>query len=123
VCDAESFFGKVRSNFRLWMMFLLGKHAMFGHDPDVFALDDCDSLPLCGKRHAAMVEPSATEITDKFFRLLLSAGGRRVFCAFHAEFLSEGRFTLRLHDFTRSAADAPSSDSPYRLLAQCALSG
>src|SRR5205809_6215984 len=42
----------------LWMMFLLGKHAMFGHDPPMYLRSTTATcFPSPAKVHAAMVEP------------------------------------------------------------------
>src|SRR5438445_5973732 len=49
---------KYDATFALWMMFLLGKHAMFGHDPPTYLrsmIATC--FPSPAKVHAAMVEP------------------------------------------------------------------
>src|SRR2546423_7686256 len=44
--------------FALWMMFLLGKHAMFGHDPPMYLRSmTATCFPSPAKVHAAMVEP------------------------------------------------------------------
>src|SRR5436190_14575277 len=44
--------------FALWMMFLLGKHAMFGHDPPMYLRSTTATcFPSPAKVHAAMVEP------------------------------------------------------------------
>src|ERR1700757_577620 len=42
----------------LWMMFLLGKHAMFGHDPPMYLRSQTQTrLPSPANVHAATVEP------------------------------------------------------------------
>src|SRR6267142_3732579 len=49
---------KYDATFALWMMFLLGKHAMFGHDPPMYLRSTTATrLPSPAKVHAAMVEP------------------------------------------------------------------
>src|SRR5579862_459115 len=65
---------KYDATFALWMMFLLGKHAMFGHDPPMYLRSTTATcFPSPAKVHAAMVEPvpppRMTRI--KFFRLRL----------------------------------------------------
>src|ERR1700741_1009523 len=49
---------KYDATFALWMMFLLGKHAMFGHDPPIYLRSTTATrLPSPAKVHAAIVEP------------------------------------------------------------------
>src|SRR5438309_4964223 len=49
---------KYDATFALWMMFLLGKHAMFGHDPPMYLRSTTATrFPSPAKVHAAMVEP------------------------------------------------------------------
>src|SRR5207244_10678414 len=49
---------KYDATFALWMMFLLGKHAMFGHDPPMYLRSTTATrLPSPANVHAAMVEP------------------------------------------------------------------
>src|SRR5712692_10644911 len=49
---------KYDATFALWMMFLLGKHAMFGHDPPTYLRSTTATcLPSPANVHAAMVEP------------------------------------------------------------------
>src|ERR1700688_3505207 len=49
---------KYDATFALWMMFLLGKHAMFGHDPPMYLRSTTATcFPSLAKVHAAMVEP------------------------------------------------------------------
>src|SRR6266850_8035978 len=49
---------KYDATFALWMMFLLGKHAMFGHDPPMYSRSTTATrFPSPAKVHAAMVEP------------------------------------------------------------------
>src|SRR5260221_13608313 len=49
---------KYDATFALWMMFLLGRHAMFGHDPPMYLRSTTATcLPSPAKVHAAMVEP------------------------------------------------------------------
>ena len=49
---------KYDATFALWMMFLLGKHAMFGHDPPMYLRSTTATrLPSPAKVQAAMVEP------------------------------------------------------------------
>src|ERR1700736_227846 len=49
---------KYEATFALWMMFLLGKHAMFGHDPPMYLRSTTATrFPSPAKVHAAMVEP------------------------------------------------------------------
>src|SRR2546425_1810056 len=49
---------KYDATFALWIMFLLGKHAMFGHDPPIYLRSmTATCFPSPAKVHAAMVEP------------------------------------------------------------------
>src|ERR1700732_3714819 len=49
---------KYDATFALGMMFLLGKHAMFGHDPPMYLRSmTATCFPPPAKVHAAMVEP------------------------------------------------------------------
>src|SRR5580693_4013661 len=49
---------KYDATFALWMMFLLGKHAMFGHEPPIYLRSTTTTrFPSLAKVHAAMVEP------------------------------------------------------------------
>src|SRR6266478_4126177 len=49
---------KYDATFALWMMFLLGKHAMFGQEPPIYLRSTTATrLPSPAKVHAAMVEP------------------------------------------------------------------
>src|ERR1700740_1551992 len=49
---------KYDATFALWMMFLLGKHAMFGHDPPRYLRSTTATrLPSPANVHAAIVEP------------------------------------------------------------------
>jgi len=49
---------KYDATFALWMMFLLGKHAMFGHDPPMYLRSTTATcFPSAAKVHAAKVEP------------------------------------------------------------------
>src|SRR6266446_10944373 len=49
---------KYDATFALWMMFLLGKHATFGHDPPMYLRSTTATrFPSPAKVHAAMVEP------------------------------------------------------------------
>src|ERR1700681_4369881 len=49
---------KYDATFALWMMFLLGKHAMFGHEPPMYLRSTTATcFPSPANVHAAMVEP------------------------------------------------------------------
>src|SRR5712671_8110759 len=49
---------KYDATFALWMMFLLGKHAMFGHDPPMYLRSTTATcLPSPANVHVVMVEP------------------------------------------------------------------
>src|SRR5712671_212894 len=49
---------KYDATFALWMIFLLGKHAMFGHDPPMYLRSTTATcFPSPANVHAAMVEP------------------------------------------------------------------
>jgi len=47
---------KYDATFALWMMFLLGRHAMFGHDPPMYLRwTTATCFPSPSKVHAAIV--------------------------------------------------------------------
>src|SRR5260370_42279920 len=49
---------KYDATFALWMMFLLGRHAMFGHDPPMYLRSmTATRFPCPAKVHTAMVDP------------------------------------------------------------------
>src|SRR5882724_12967844 len=49
---------KYDATFALWMMFLLGKHAMFGHDPPIYLRSTTATrFPSPANVQAATVEP------------------------------------------------------------------
>src|ERR1700739_4612864 len=49
---------KYDATFALWMMFLLGKHAMFGHDPPIYLRSTTATrLPSSPKAPPAWAEP------------------------------------------------------------------
>src|SRR5258708_33426217 len=49
---------KYDATFALWMMFLLGKHAMFGHDLPIYLRSTTATcFPSPAKVHAATVDP------------------------------------------------------------------
>src|ERR1700761_3745534 len=49
---------KYDATLALWMMFLLGKHAMFGHDPPMYLRSTTATrFPSSAKVHAAIVDP------------------------------------------------------------------
>src|SRR3989442_14084593 len=49
---------KYDATFALWMMFLLGRHAMFGHDPPTYLRSmTATRCPRPAKVHAATVDP------------------------------------------------------------------
>src|SRR5580704_6373958 len=49
---------KYDATFAVWMMFLLGKHAMFGHDPPIYLRSmTATRFPSPAKVHAAIVDP------------------------------------------------------------------
>src|SRR5437899_9224232 len=49
---------KYDATFALWMTFLLGRHAMFGHEPPIYLRSTTMAfLPSAANVHAAMVEP------------------------------------------------------------------
>src|SRR5260370_15138879 len=49
---------KYDATFALWMMLLLGKHAMFGQEPPIYLRSTTATrFPSPAKVHAAMVEP------------------------------------------------------------------
>src|SRR5215470_16746425 len=49
---------KYEATFALWMMFLLGRHAIFGHDPPIYLRSmTATRLPSAAKVQAAIVEP------------------------------------------------------------------
>src|SRR3989441_12511520 len=65
---------KYEAPFALWMMFLLGKHAMFGHDPPMYLRSTTATcFPSPANVHAAMVGPVPPPQNHQieFFRLRL----------------------------------------------------
>src|SRR5579862_4628481 len=49
---------KYDATFALWMTFLLGRHAMFGHEPPIYLRSTTMTLlPSAANVHAATVEP------------------------------------------------------------------
>src|SRR5580658_7261554 len=49
---------KYDATFALWMMFLLGKQAMFGHDPPMYLRSTTATrFPSLANVHAAIVDP------------------------------------------------------------------
>src|SRR5437667_7058845 len=99
------------------MMFLLGKHAMFGHDPPMYLRSTTATcFPSPAKVHAAMVEPvPPPRITrsNSSGCVFLRAWAKVFFVLFMRIFLfAQPGSLLACIDLTRSAADAPSSDSP-----------
>src|SRR5437870_1415317 len=83
---------------------------------NILAIDDCDALAFASKRPRSDGRArAATENHQiKFFRLrLLNVGGWRGHGALHATFpLRAADSLLARIDLTRSADEAPSSDSP-----------
>jgi hypothetical protein len=62
------------ATFALWMMFLLGKHAMFGHDPPMYLRStNCDALAFASKspRSDGRSRPTPENHQIKIFRLRL----------------------------------------------------
>src|SRR5258707_5430205 len=75
---------KYDATFALWMMFLLGKHAMFGQEPPIYLRSTTATrLPSPAKVHAAMVEPVPPP------RITRSNSSGCVFVLFMRIFLSE----------------------------------
>src|SRR5712672_3771192 len=109
---------KYDATFALWMMFLLGKHAMFGQEPPIYLRSTTATrLPSPAKVHAAMVEPVPPP------RISRSNSSGCVFVLFMRIFLSERQVHSRLslispgQPLTLLRAKVHS-----RLLGQCALS-
>src|SRR5580658_10050852 len=85
------------ATFALWMMFLLGRHAMFGHDPPMYLRSmTATRFPSPANVHAATVDPvpppritrsnssgwvflgaSADEVFSRLFMRILLSGGQR----------------------------------------------
>src|SRR5262249_16915719 len=96
---------KCDATFALWMMFLLGRHAMFAHDPPMYLRSTTATrLPSPAKVQAATVEPVPPP------RITRSNSSGCVFLGIWADEVVLSLF-MRLF-LSRSAADAPSSDSP-----------
>src|SRR5882762_9867690 len=118
---------KYDATFALWMMFLLGKHAMFGHDPPMYLRSTTATrFPSAANVHAAMVEPvPPPRITrSNSSGCFLSAWVEDVFSVlFMQTFLSERQVHSSLALISR---DRPltllRATVRTRLLAQCALS-
>src|SRR5712672_814514 len=109
---------KYDATFALWMMFLLGKHAMFGQEPPIYLRSTTATLlPSPAKVQAVLVEPGPPP------RITRSNSSGCVFAFFMRIFLSERQVHSRLslispgHPLTLLRAKVHS-----RLLGQCALS-
>src|SRR5438132_4862026 len=93
---------KYDATFALWMMFLLGRHAMFGQDPPMYLRSmTATRCPCPAKVHAAMVDPvpppriTRSNSSGCFF---LSTWADEVFSMlFMRFFLSERRITTQCH--------------------------
>ena len=82
---------KYDATFALWIMFLLGKHAMFGHDPPMYLRSTTATrFPSPAKVHAAMVEPvpppRITRSNSSGCEFLGTWADGGVFGALHADF-------------------------------------
>src|ERR1700745_1744619 len=74
---------KYDATFALWMMFLLGKHAMFGHDPPMYLRSTTATrFPSPATVHAETVEPVPPPRINKSnssgFRLLRTWEGEEL---------------------------------------------
>src|SRR3989442_987302 len=104
---------KYDATFALWMTFLLGRHAMFGHEPPIYLQSTTMTLlPSAANVHAAIVEPvPPPRITTSNSSScgFLDGWEDKVFSRlFMPLFLSERRaHGLACIDLTKSAAEAP----------------
>jgi len=119
---------KYDATFALWMMFLLGKHAMFGHDPPMYLRSTTATcFPSPAKVHAAMVEPvPPRESRDQILPAAssyLPGRVKRFFVLFMRIFLSERRVHSRLSLISPGQPlMLPRARVHSRLLGQYALS-
>src|SRR6266404_6129808 len=93
---------KYDATFALWMMFLLGRHAIFGHDPPIyFRSMTATRFPCPANVHAAIVDPvpppRITRSNSSGCVFLRAWAGEAFFVLFmRISFPSDG-FTLGLH--------------------------
>src|SRR5207302_4911353 len=119
---------KYDATFALWMMFLLGKHAMFGHDPPMYLRSTTATcFPSPAKVHAAMVEPvpppRITRSNSSGCLFLPAWAGEAFFVLFMRIFLSERRVHSRLSLISPGQPlMLPRAKVHSRLLGQYALS-
>src|SRR5258705_11481013 len=108
---------KYDATFALWMIFLLGKHAMFGQEPPIYLRSTTATrLPSPAKVHAAMVEPVPPPTTTR------SNSSGCVFVLFMRIFLSERRAHSWLAWISRDRLPMPPRAKVHsRLLGQYAL--
>src|SRR5439155_3540668 len=92
---------KYDATFALWMMFLLGRHAMFGQDPPMYLRSmTATRCPCNAKVHAAMVDPvpppriTRSNSSGCFFSTWADEVFSMLFMRF---FLSERRITTQCH--------------------------
>src|SRR6267154_1161378 len=109
---------KYDATFALWMMFLLGKHAMFGQEPPIYLRSTTATLlPSPAKVQAAMVEPVPPP------RITRSNSSGCVFVLFMRIFLSERQVHSRLSLISPGQPlTLPRAKVHSRLLGQYALS-
>src|SRR5205807_3212512 len=119
---------KYDATFALWIMFLLGKHAMFGHDPPMYLRSTTATrFPSPAKVHAAMVEPvpppRITRSNSSGCDFLKTWADGELSVLFMRLFLSEQEVRSWLALISR---DRPPTllraRAHTQLLAQCALS-
>src|SRR5580704_3027700 len=84
---------KYDATLALWMMFLLGRHAMFGHDPPMYLRSTTATrFPSAAKVHAAIVDPvPPPRITksNSSGRVFSASADEMFFVLFMRTFLSE----------------------------------
>src|SRR5437879_8732073 len=110
---------KYDATFALWMMFLLGKHPMFGHDPPMYLRSTTATrLPSPAKVHAAMVEPvpppRITRSNSSGCDFLRTSGDEVLSVRFMRLFLSERQVHSGLCESISGVR--PRSKSPSRQL-------
>src|ERR1700739_4484691 len=95
---------KYQATFALWMMFLLGKQAMLGHDPPMYWRSaTATGLPSPANVQAAMVEPvpppSITTSNSSGCVCLCAWAGEALFVLFMLISFPNDRFALGLDGF------------------------
>src|SRR5262245_20187334 len=102
---------KYDATFALWMMFLLGRHAMFGHDPPMYLRSmTATRFPCPAKVQAAMVDP----VPPPRITRSNSSG-----CGFLSSWADEVFSMLVMRFFLSERRMTPQSHRRWRILLLC----